>query len=67
MPTTFTSGDLSKHFGVPVWQIVRVVQRGFLPEPARIGSYRVWTEADLPAIEQALRAAGYLQREAAHA
>jgi DNA-binding transcriptional MerR regulator len=68
MPRTFTTGDLCKRFGVMPWQVLQLMRRGFLPEPPRVGIYRYWTEADLPRVEQALRAAGYLpQTEAAHA
>jgi hypothetical protein len=60
VPSTYTTGDLAKRFGVFPWQLVRAITRGFLPEPQRIGCYRVWTEVDLPQVEAALRAAGYL-------
>ncbi len=60
MPPTYTTGALAKHFGVAVWQFLQLIRRGFLPEPGRVGIYRVWFEADLPRIEAALRAAGYL-------
>lgn len=62
-----TTGDLSKRFNVPVWQILQAIRRGFLDEPARVGIYRVWREEDLPSVEAALRAAGYLpEAEVAH-
>jgi hypothetical protein len=67
MPPTYTSGDLCKRFGVLPWQVMQVMRRGFLAEPSRIGPYRYWVEADLPRVEEALRRAGYLPREAAHA
>jgi hypothetical protein len=63
MPTTFTTGDLAKLFNVPVWQLLQTMRRGFLEEPPRVGIYRVWTEADLPRVRQALAKAGYLPEE----
>jgi hypothetical protein len=67
MPTTFTTGDLSIRFRVPVWQILQAIKRKFLPEPQRVSHYRVWTEADLPRVRTALIAAGYLAEEEAPA
>jgi DNA-binding transcriptional MerR regulator len=55
-----TTGDLSKRFGVPVWQILSAIRRGYLQEPRRIGCYRVFTDDDLPRIKAALQQAGYL-------
>jgi hypothetical protein len=56
----YTTGSLAAHFGVEVWQVRRLFERGLLPEPGRVGAYRVVTEAELPAVEKALIAAGYL-------
>ncbi len=56
----FTVGTLGRRFGVPAWQVRRLFERQLLPEPARVGAYRVVAEEDLPAVEAALRAAGYL-------
>jgi len=53
-------GVVAKRFAQPVWKIRRLFERGLLPEPARIGSYRVISVSDLPLVEQALRSAGYL-------
>ena len=55
-----TIGDLARRFGCPVWAIRRLFERGLLPEPPRVGPYRVVAEPDVPAVETALRAAGYL-------
>ena len=65
MPKTYTTGDLSKHFRVPVWQILQTIRRGFLDEPGRVGIYRVWAADDLPRVRAALAAAGYVREEAA--
>jgi hypothetical protein len=45
----------------------RLFESGKLPEPPRCGAYRIFCAADLPRIEAALRAAGYLPREVARA
>jgi len=42
------------------WQVRRLFESGMLPEPDRIGGYRVIHRADLPKVEEALRRAGYL-------
>jgi hypothetical protein len=63
IPTTFTSGDLCKRFGIMPWQLLQAIRRKFLAEPHRIGNYRAWTEDDLPRVEQALREAGYIGAE----
>ena len=55
-----TVGDLTERFGVTKDQVRRLIYAGRLPEAARIGFWRAWTDADLPQIEAALRTAGYL-------
>jgi len=62
IPARLTTGDVGRHFGVPTWAVRRLWESSRLPEPARVGSYRVLTAADLPAVEAALVAAGYLAR-----
>lgn len=65
-----TLGEIAEHttkrYGhtIAVWQIRRLFQRGFLPEPARIRSCRVVPVDDLATIERALREAGYLPADA---
>ncbi len=61
-----TIGDAARHFGCSAWQVRRLFERGLLPPAPRIGAYRVIAAADLPRVEEALRAAGYLPQEAAH-
>lgn len=61
-------GDVARRISaagrqVSTWQIRRTIDRGLLAEPERVGPYRVWSEDDLPTIEAALRAAGYLDAE----
>lgn len=58
--TAYTLGDLARKLRCPVWAVRRVFTRGLLPEPTRLGPYRVVAAADVPAVEAALRSAGYL-------
>ena len=67
MPSYLTIGAIAKHFSRPdwplyPWQVRRAIERGLLPEPPRLGAYRVFLPADLPRIEAALRQAGYLPK-----
>jgi DNA-binding transcriptional MerR regulator len=62
-----TMGDVATRFGVQVWQVRRLFERGLLPPAARVGAYRVVAADDLPAVEQALRTAGYLKDAVADA
>jgi hypothetical protein len=61
-----TTGDVARLYtahGFPlvVWQVRRVFEAGFLPEPVRrMGGYRLIQPEDLPALEDALQRAGYL-------
>jgi hypothetical protein len=71
MPATgFTTRTFAEHlqdrgfYEVRESMVRRVYERGLLPEPLRIGRYRVITEADAPAVEGAMRRCGYLRREA---
>lgn len=64
MPKTlsvYTIGDLEKRYGCPAWAIRSVCNRGLCPAPKRLGAYRIWSEADLPKLEAALRRAGYIE------
>ena len=54
-----TIGQVARQCGVAPWQVRRAIQRGFLPEPARVGAYRIFAKADLPEIAKALQKAGY--------
>jgi DNA-binding transcriptional MerR regulator len=59
----YTTQTAAKHFGVFPWQIRRLFERGLLPPAPRVGSYRIINESDLPNVERALKAAGYLPTE----
>jgi hypothetical protein len=64
MAENLTSGDLCRMFRVLPWQIEQVCQRGLLKEPKRLGRWRIWRSSDLPAVEEALIAAGYVKEKA---
>jgi hypothetical protein len=64
---TYTLGDLARRYGLPTWKVRRLFERGLLEEPGRAGMYRVVTEADLPAVEEALVRAGYIDAAQTHA
>jgi hypothetical protein len=61
--TPLTIGAVARHFGVSAWKIRRLFESGILAEPARVGAYRVIPPEQLPEIEAALRACGYLPPE----
>jgi hypothetical protein len=56
-----TLGSVARRYGLSVWQVRRIYERGLMPPAARAGMYRIVTEGQLPAIEAALRQAGYLR------
>jgi DNA-binding transcriptional MerR regulator len=66
-PSILTIGAVARHFGCPAWCVRRLFERGLLPPAPRVGAYRVITAGDLPLVERALRAAGYLSGEVANA
>ena len=57
-----TIGAVARRYGCFAWQVRRLFERGLLPPAARVGAYRVIAAADLPQVEVALRAAGYLPK-----
>lgn len=74
MPDVLLIGGVAEHlshkFGVRVTpkQVRSVIERGKVSEPGRLGPFRVFTPEQLPAVEAAMRQAGYLPAaEAAHA
>lgn len=58
----YTLGQVAERFGVQLWQVRRLYERGILPEPERVGTSRVVGQKDLAGIERALREAGYAVR-----
>jgi hypothetical protein len=59
-----TTGDAAQEIGVREWQVSRLFERGFLPEPPRLAGKRVLKRADLPAVRDAAVRAGYLHAPA---
>jgi hypothetical protein len=55
-------GDVSRQLGAPVWSIRRLFERKLLPEPERLGNYRMIDVEQLPTVEAKLREVGYLPR-----
>jgi DNA-binding transcriptional MerR regulator len=60
VPNLMTIGEVADRFSCQSWKIQRLVSRGLLPAPHRVGPYRVFNAKDLPAIKKALEDAGYL-------
>lgn len=56
-----TLGQVADHFSVQVWRVRRLYERGLLAEPVRFQGARVVMRDQLPVVEKALRAAGYLR------
>ena len=56
-----TLGPAAKLLGVRTWQLRRLFERGLMPEPPRVGAYRVIAVTDLPYLKAALHEAGYLK------
>jgi hypothetical protein len=59
-PPGYTLGQLAQRYGISIWKVRRIYERGLLDPPPRIGAYRWVPARDLPRLEAALRAAGYL-------
>lgn len=45
------------------WKVRRTIQRGFYPEPSRMGPFRVVPRSELPRLKNAMIAAGYLSAD----
>lgn len=54
-------GDVARYFGVQLWQVRRLFERGILPEPGRIGRYRIILGMQMPKVKDALIKAGYIK------
>lgn len=42
-----TTGQAARELGIEPWQLLRFLALGRLPDVARVGSLRVWTEQDI--------------------
>jgi predicted DNA-binding transcriptional regulator AlpA len=58
-----TLGQVAERLGCQSWQVLRLFQRGLLPEPPRIGINRVVHRDRIPEIKAALEKAGFLKRK----
>lgn len=56
-----TITDVARRLGIRPWQARRLFERNLLPPAKRASLYRIFEEADLPAIREAAEKAGYLQ------
>ena len=59
-----TTGAAARRLGAPEWAVARVYARGLLPEPPRLGHFRIIREDQLPALRAALVEAAYLKETA---
>jgi hypothetical protein len=65
MPAYLTLGQVAQRYpGLQVWQVRRIFERRFLPEPQRIAGVRVIPAKDMPKVDKALRDAGYIKETA---
>jgi hypothetical protein len=58
--TPYTLPAMARRVGVEPWQLRRACNDGLI-SANRVGPYRVFFEADVPAVEEGLRRAGYLR------
>jgi hypothetical protein len=64
-PIYLTTGQIAKHFGVPVWAVRAVLDA--LGVPMRAGLYRLYPADRLAEVEGELRRRRYLRGEATSA
>jgi hypothetical protein len=58
-----TLGQVAEHFGIKTWLVQRTIERGFYPQPSKVGKLRVIPRNELPAVRDAIVRAGYLHAE----
>ena len=58
-----TTSDVARRLGCRAWQVGRLFERGILPDPPRIGNFRVVPVEDLEKVKAALQTCGYLPAE----
>jgi len=56
-----TMSQVANQFRCQAWQIGKLIKRGKIPEPRRVGKIALFQPGDVPRIEKALREAGYLK------
>lgn len=59
-PPLLTMGQIARRYGCTQRNVRTLFLRGLLPEPARVGAYRVVPVEQLDQVEAALRKAGYI-------
>ncbi len=62
-PPVLTMGQIARRYGCTQRQVRTLFTRGLLPEPARVGAYRVVPVEQLDLVEAAMRKAGYIKDE----
>lgn len=58
--TICSVGELAERYRVQSWRIARLFERGVVEEPPRVAGRRMIPSSLIPAIENALRAKGWL-------
>ncbi len=62
-PPVLTMGQIARRYGCTQRNVRTLFLRGLLPEPARVGAYRVVPVEQLDQVEAALRKAGYIREK----
>jgi excisionase family DNA binding protein len=57
----YSTGEVSKILGIRSLHVSRIYERGFMPPATRVGPHRIIPAADLDALREAAKAAGYLK------
>jgi hypothetical protein len=57
---SLTLGELASRIGCESWRIRRLFERKLLPEPRRVGKFRVFSESDVEAVRKVAESAGYV-------
>jgi predicted DNA-binding transcriptional regulator AlpA len=60
-----TTTRLAARLGLHRKKLVRLIEAGVLPEPERLGTFRLWAPSEVPAIRARLIEAGVLGPEGA--
>jgi len=60
MINPITLGTVADTYGIQLWRLQKLVNKGKIPVRGKIGNVRVVNQDDLPAIEQVLRDTGLL-------
>ena len=55
--------DVAQRLSMKKWQVDRLVRRGLVAAPPRVGNRRIWFEHDLETLRAAAIRAGYIAAE----